>query len=171
MPEEDRSYRTTAADNMHVKFCGVWTCGGRYMLEDKQSYRHACHNISLFYWGRSNYDWYRIDVLKVIEVTRPDKLLGYIIPVTNSPYWHCPCSMRNGFYETVGTSVRPSVQSIDSSSGGQRVCCWAPCRQEISIDSRRWRSCGQYHIDSRGTRLNTDLLEFDLGQVVGAFAF
>ena len=33
--------------------------------------------------------------------------------------------------------VRLCVPSIDSSSGVRRVCCWAPCGQEISTDSCR----------------------------------
>ena len=37
-------------------------------------------------------------------------------------------------------SVRLSVPSVDSSSGVRLVCCWAPRRQVISIDSRRRRS-------------------------------
>ena len=51
------------------------------------------------------------------------------------------CSMRSRVYVTVECpSVRLSVPSIDSSSGVQRVCCWAPCGLEIAIDSRRRRS-------------------------------
>ena len=70
-------------------------------------------------------------------------------------------------------SARPSVRLSSRSTAAAVASGFAAERRadEISIDSRRWRSCGQYHIDSRGTRLNTDLLEFDLGQVVGAFAF
>jgi len=32
-------------------------------------------------------------------------------------------------------SVSMSVSSFDSRSGVRRVCCWAPCRREISTDS------------------------------------
>ena len=60
---------------------------------------------------------------------------------------------------------------------GRRVCCWAPCEQEISIVSRRRRvpaagalssngaaarrspgsgKCEQWLVDSRRTRLNRD---------------
>jgi len=41
---------------------------------------------------------------------------------------------------SVRPSVRLSVPSIDSSSGVQRVCCWATSGLEIAIDSRRRRS-------------------------------
>ena len=54
-------------------------------------------------------------------------------------YWCCPRSIRSRIYVMDG---RPSVclsihspvclPSIDSSNGGLRVCCWAPCGQEIS---------------------------------------
>ena len=38
--------------------------------------------------------------------------------------------MRSRVYATVGrASVRLSVPSFDSSSGGRRICCWAVCRQ------------------------------------------
>ena len=51
--------------------------------------------------------------------------------------------VRSRVYETVERpsvcrSVRLSVPSTDC--GVQRVCCWAPRRQEISIDSVRRRS-------------------------------
>ena len=39
---------------------------------------------------------------------------------------------RSRVYVTV---ERPSVLSFDSSSGMRRVCCWAPCGQEMSIDT------------------------------------
>ena len=67
-------------------------------------------------------------------------------------------------------SVRLSVPSIDSRAVAGGVCCWAPSRQEISIDSCRRtqqqlrRSTalsgkrGQCHVDNRGTRLNLLLL-------------
>jgi len=73
-----------------------------------------------------------------------------------------------GAYVTVGRlSVCLSVPSIDSSNDGRRVCCCAPCGQEISIDScgRRAarapalsRKCGQRHVDSRRRRLNRFVL-------------
>ena len=48
--------------------------------------------------------------------------------------------MRSRVYETVERpSVRLSVTSIDSSSGGGRVCCWAPRGQEI-FDRQQARS-------------------------------
>ena len=51
--------------------------------------------------------------------------------------------MRHRIYVTVGRlSVRLSVLSIDSSNGGRRVCCWTPCRQEISTDSCGRRAAG-----------------------------
>jgi len=44
---------------------------------------------------------------------------------------------------TVGCpSVRLAVASIDSSSGGRRVCCWAPCGYDISTDSCGRRAAG-----------------------------
>ena len=56
-------------------------------------------------------------------------------------HWHCPHSMPSRVYVAVGRlsvclSVYLSVPSISSSSSVQWVCCWALCRQEISIDSR-----------------------------------
>ena len=50
--------------------------------------------------------------------------------------------MRYRVFETV---ERPSVLSIDSSSGVRRVCCWAPCGKR-----------GQRHVDSPGTTMNTN---------------
>ena len=52
-------------------------------------------------------------------------------------YWCCHIVCRAGSMERsdVSPSVRPSVPSINSSNGGRRVCCWALCVQEISIDS------------------------------------
>jgi len=52
--------------------------------------------------------------------------------------------MRSRFYDTVERlsvcpCIRPSVcPSINSSSGGRRVCCWVP---SISIDGGRRRRC------------------------------
>ena len=52
-------------------------------------------------------------------------------------YWHCPHSVRNRFCVTFRCpSVRPSVcPVIRRRSGVLRVCCWAPCGREISINS------------------------------------
>jgi len=61
------------------------------------------------------------------------------------------------------SSVRPSVQSIDRSSGARRVYCRVPCGQEISIDSdvqlapSLSSKCGQCRVDSRRRRLDADL--------------
>ena len=57
-------------------------------------------------------------------------------------YWRCRLrSIRSRVYLTIrclsvclSVCIRLSVASIDSSSGVRRVCCWAPCGQEISID-------------------------------------
>ena len=47
--------------------------------------------------------------------------------------WRCPHSMRSRVYVTAG---RPSVcLSVPSINGCRRVCCRAPCGQEMSIDS------------------------------------
>jgi len=72
--------------------------------------------------------------------------------------------MRSRIYLTVGCpSVRLSVPQIDSSSGVRRVCCWARApaayidrylaRLQPAFSSR----CGPRHVESRGTRLDTDL--------------
>ena len=76
---------------------------------------------------------------------------------------------------TVLRWIRVSVQSINSSSGVRRVCCWAPAgRRYRSIagagaqhQRRRMQQCGQCHVVSRGTKLNTDLfqLESALGSI------
>jgi len=78
--------------------------------------------------------------------------------------------MQNGIYETVQRlSVRQSVPSFDSSSAyggfaaerhvGRRYRSTAAGAQQqrsrgTALSSKR----GQCHVDSRGTRLNTDLL-------------
>jgi len=53
-------------------------------------------------------------------------------------YWHCPYSMQRRFYVMVGCpSVRPSIclsLSFDCSNDVRRVCYFAPCGQETSID-------------------------------------
>ena len=49
-------------------------------------------------------------------------------------YLRCPYIMWSRVYSG-RAFVRLSVPSIHSSSGGRRVCCWAPCGQEISVDS------------------------------------
>ena len=63
------------------------------------------------------------------------------------------------------SAVRLSVPSIDSISG------WFAAErgrlQQISIDSRYAApalssKCGQRHVESRGTRLNTDVLSTEL---------
>ena len=60
--------------------------------------------------------------------------------VTSQYYWHYPHSMKRSSIRpsvclSVCLSLRLSVPSINSSSGVRRVCCWAPCGQEISINS------------------------------------
>jgi len=47
-------------------------------------------------------------------------------------FWHYSHSTRR---ESVRPSVRLSVPSFARITPLQRFCCWAPCRQEISIDS------------------------------------
>jgi len=65
------------------------------------------------------------------------------------------------------SGVRPSVRlfapSIDSSSGGRQVCCWAPCRKTMWIASSERRAAGagaqqQMRVTSHWRRLNTDIL-------------
>ena len=77
------------------------------------------------------------------------------------------------------SSVRLSVPSIDSNSGGRRFSCCASARAGDIYRQRRTRAlrnscrralqqrrrstalsskCGQCHADSRATRLNTDAL-------------
>jgi len=56
---------------------------------------------------------------------------------TYTHYWrglHSKCS------RVIETVEHLSDPMIDSCSGVQRVCCWAPCRQQISISSRRQHS-------------------------------
>jgi len=79
--------------------------------------------------------------------------------------------MRSGVYATVHVgvrmSVRPSVPSIDSSSGVhlRQVCAVAgSCGRRVTsyrsisaAGARAHRKCGLRHVESRGTRLNTDL--------------
>jgi len=80
--------------------------------------------------------------------------------------WHSLCNQQGLCKGLV--SIRPSVclsvPSIDLSSGVRRVCCWAPSGQEIPIDGggvgrprqrRRSSRCGQCHVYSRHSRLNT----------------
>ena len=51
-------------------------------------------------------------------------------------HWHCPCVCR----------------IIDRSCDVRRVCCWAPCKRKISIDSSSSSSeCEQCRVD-RGRR-------------------
>ena len=86
-------------------------------------------------------------------------------------YWRCRHSLRSRVHVTLGRpSVLPCILSIDSSNSGRRVCCWAPCGQDISIDScerdagvvlqapELSSTCGQRHVESRRRRLNTDLV-------------
>ena len=60
---------------------------------------------------------------------------------TNISITRWPCSASNaekGLWNgrpSVCLSICLSIPSIDSSSGVRRVCCWAPCGQEISINS------------------------------------
>ena len=60
-------------------------------------------------------------------------------------------------------SVRLSVPSIDSSSGVRLVCCWAPCSRRVQAIDRYLlqvpalsSKCVRRHVESRGTRFNTD---------------
>ena len=78
--------------------------------------------------------------------------------------WHCPHSMLSRVYETVErpSSVRLSVFSIDReqqrrAAGLLLSAVWVGDmdRQQAPALSSK---CGQCHVDSRGTRLNTDLL-------------
>ena len=59
-----------------------------------------------------------------------------LLCVVTAVYWHCLHSMWSRVYETV---QRPSVHLCLSvplfDCGMRRVCCWAPCRQEILINS------------------------------------
>ena len=91
--------------------------------------------------------------------------------------WHCPHSrpMRSRVYVTVGC---PSISSINSNSSVRRVCCWAPCGQETSIDicgrRRRVPTIDLQHVraqqkmrvascENRWTRrLNTHLFELNM---------
>ena len=52
-------------------------------------------------------------------------------------YRHCLYSMWSRVYEMAELHLFMclSVPSINSSSGGRLICCWAPSRQEISINS------------------------------------
>jgi len=54
-------------------------------------------------------------------------------------YRHFPhTSMRSRVYVTVERPrVRSFVPAINSRSDGRQVCCWAPCGQDVSIDSCR----------------------------------
>jgi len=49
------------------------------------------------------------------------------------PECYAEQGLRNGL-ASVSVCPRLSDPSIDSSNGGQRVCCLAPCGQDISID-------------------------------------
>jgi len=88
-------------------------------------------------------------------------------------YRHCLRSMRSRVYETVSCpDVRPSVcPIIRLSSSVWQVCCWAPCWQQISVDSSgRWRpvamalgsKCGQCHVASRDDEAEYRLALFAL---------
>jgi len=101
-----------------------------------------------------------------------------LIITSVSGYWLCPHSMWSRVYVAVRRpSVRLSVPSFDRSSGVRRVCCWAPCGQEISINSGGCRVTSPQHVaaprHSAGNagsavftaklrRLNTDLLKSKL---------
>jgi len=84
---------------------------------------------------------------------------SYLAAVADGPARRNSASSERLCNGTV--SVRLSVPSIKSSGDVRVVCCWA--RRQIAIDSgavyrrRPSCSCGQRHVESRGTRLNTDL--------------
>ena len=69
-------------------------------------------------------------VTQEVGLIRSRVVFGLIGTVTGAVCVVC------GPGSTKRSSVRLSAPSIDSSSGGVRqVCCWAPCEQEISLDS------------------------------------
>ena len=69
---------------------------------------------------------------KVINSQKQSGFLAH--PVLSLPAQYAEQGLWNSRV-SVMSSVRPSaVPSIDSSSSGWQVCCWVPCRQEISID-------------------------------------
>jgi len=71
---------------------------------------------------------------------------------------HIACGAGPMKRSSVRPYVRLSVPSINSSSAVRRVCCWAPRVQEIAIENSRRRSAA--NVDSRGTRLSTDMLHY-----------
>ena len=97
-----------------------------------------------------------------------DVFKGPIIIIIMTAAYACGARLCNGRV-SVRLSVCLSRRSTAAAACGG-VCCWAPSRQEISIDSCRRtqqqlrRSTalssqrGQCHVDNRGTRLNLLLL-------------
>ena len=72
----------------------------------------------------------------------------------SSCYWHYSHGIWSKVYETVGRpsvclSVRPTIRTQL-----RRVCCWAPCRQEISIDSGGRRAASSNSAAERRTTAN-----------------
>ena len=69
--------------------------------------------------------------------------------------------MRSRIYETV---ERPfdcvSVPSFDRRRDVHRVCCWAPCWQEISIDSGRGRAASSNGAAARRSAANAGSVTF-----------
>ena len=94
--------------------------------------------------------------------------------------WSCRAgsAKRSSVRPSICPSVCPSVPSFDRHRGVRRVCCWAPCGRELSIDRLRQRrppgaqqqrrrstgcsttlssKCEQCHVESWRRKLKMDL--------------
>ena len=80
-------------------------------------------------------------------------------------YWHCSARVVWGARSMKRSSVRPSVPLFDRSRGVRRVCCWAPCGQQISIDSGGRRAPSSSGAAARRTAANASsvTLSADVG--------
>ena len=74
----------------------------------------------------------------------PDKIPDFYLSMTGFEWNGQPdlAPKNRTVQSNTGLLEQSPVNPIDSSNGGQRVCCWALCGQNISIDSCGRRAAG-----------------------------